>query len=133
MKKDAFYFPHFANARRDPKIRRLIKDHGLSGYAVYFMLLEILREQTNFSYPLEDVDLLADEMKVKVQVVMSVIQSYDLFQTESDGNFFSKNQIKFMLPYLEKAKRAKEAAEKRWNHEKNNFSQKGLQNENQRF
>lgn len=34
----------------------------LRGYAIYFQLLEILREQLDFKYPMSDLDLLADEM-----------------------------------------------------------------------
>ena len=42
MEKDAFYFPHFSNARTDRKLRRVRKDLGLEGYGIYFMLLEVM-------------------------------------------------------------------------------------------
>ena len=61
MTKDAFYFPHFSNARNDRKLRRLRKELGIEGYGIYFMVLEVLRDQEGFKYPLEDLDLLSEE------------------------------------------------------------------------
>jgi hypothetical protein len=52
MEKEAYYFPHFCNARHDRKIRRLRKELGVEGYGIYFMLLETLREQQDLMYPL---------------------------------------------------------------------------------
>ena len=55
--KDAYYFPHFCNARHDRKIKRVTKELGVEGYGIYFMVLEVLREQTDFKYPLSEIDL----------------------------------------------------------------------------
>ena len=49
MTKDAYYFPHDSNARHDPKIMALIAELSPLGYAYFFMLIEILREQSNYS------------------------------------------------------------------------------------
>ena len=46
--KDAYYFPHDANARHDPKIISLCSRYGISGYACYFQAIEVLREQKNY-------------------------------------------------------------------------------------
>jgi len=58
MNKEGYYFPHFCNARNDLKILRLRKDLGEEGYGIYFMLLELLREQPELRYPCDDIDLL---------------------------------------------------------------------------
>lgn len=113
MKKDAFYFPHFANARHDRKLKRVQKELGLEGYAIYFQLLEILREQIDFKYPLEDIDLLADEMGTSEPKVRTVICNYQLFEV-LDDKFFSIKQIYYLQPYVEKTQRARLAAQKRW-------------------
>lgn len=119
MTKDAYYFPHFYNARHDRKIRRVRKELGPEGYGLYFMLLEVLREQTDFSYPLDDIDLLADEFGSSEQKVRTVISNYDLFMVTDKQFFFSQTMINHLQPYLEKSQRAKLAAEKRWsNHRK---------------
>ena len=113
MKKDAFYFPHFANARHDRKLKRVQKELGLEGYAIYFQLLEVLREQIDFRYPLQDIDLLADEMGTSEPKVNAIIFNYDLFNIEDD-KFFSIKQIYYLQPYIEKTQRARLAAQKRW-------------------
>jgi hypothetical protein len=114
MKKDAFYFPHFANARHDRKIRRMEKELGLESYAIYFKLLEILREQIDFRYPTDDLDLLADEIGTSEQKVRVVICNYELFTIDEDNKFFSIKQIYYLQPYIEKTSRARLAAQKRW-------------------
>ncbi len=114
MKKDAFYFPHFANARHDRKLKRVQKELGLEGYAIYFQLLEILREQLDFKYPIQDIDLLADEIGTSEPKVKTIIYNYDLFTIEDSGVFFSLKQIVYLQPYIEKTDRARIAARKRW-------------------
>ena len=115
MKKDAFYFPHFCNARHDRKLKRVQKELGIEGYGIYFMLLEILREQTDLRYPLSEIDLLTDEFGTSEQKVRVVICNYDLFQVDENQNFFSFKMIIYLQPYFEKSERAREAANKRWN------------------
>lgn len=114
MKKDAFYFPHFANARHDRKLKRVQKELGLEGYAIYFQLLEILREQLDFKYPIGDIDLLADEMGTSEPKIKAVVCNYDLFTIDEQDNFFSIKQLYYLQPYIEKTQRARLAAQKRW-------------------
>lgn len=100
MKKEAYYFPHFVNARNDRKIKRLRKQLGVEGYAIYFMLLEVLREQDSMRYPMKDVDLLADDFGTSEQKVRAVIEIYELFEIDEDQCFTSAKLIEFMAPYL---------------------------------
>jgi hypothetical protein len=102
MDKDAFYFPHFSNARNDRKLRRLRKELGVEGYGIYFMILEVLRDQQEFSYPMDDIDLLADEFQTSDQKVRVVVCNYGLFQVNENEFFFSPNFIKYLNPYLER-------------------------------
>lgn len=114
MKKDAYYFSHFCNARHDRKIRRLRKELGIEGYGIFFMLLEVLREQIDFKYPLNDIDLLAEEFNTSEAKLKTVILSYDLFQLDETGHFYSNKFIFYLKPYIEKTERARSAAIKRW-------------------
>lgn len=114
--KEAYYFPHFSVARNDRKIRRLRKQLGVEGYGIYFMLLEVLREQTDLSYPMDDLDLLADEFNTSEEKILVVIKGYDLFQLH-ENNFFSPKLIEYLQPYFEKSSRARNAALKRWDKE----------------
>jgi hypothetical protein len=101
MDKDAFYFPHFSNARLDRKIKRVRKELGLEGYGIYFMILETLRDQENFSFPIEDIDLLSDEFGTSEQKIRTVILNYDLFSLDDNEHFFSPKLLVFLQPYLE--------------------------------
>ena len=91
------------------------KELGLESYAIYFKLLEILREQIDFKYPLADLDLLADEIGTSEQKIKVVISNYELFVFDEDNKFFSIKQIYYLQPYIEKTERARLAAKKRWN------------------
>ncbi|MDD3420563.1 MAG: DUF4373 domain-containing protein [Candidatus Gastranaerophilales bacterium] len=113
--KDSYYFPHFQDARRDLKILRVRKDLGVEGYGIYFMLLEILREQRDFKFPLQDIDLLVEEIGTTRAKIDAVINAYGLFVVEKneDGSvFFSAKQIAYLLPYIHKKEQAKIANEK---------------------
>lgn len=100
MEKDAYYFPHYCNARHDRKIKRIIKELGVEGYGIFFMLLEVLREQTDFRYPVSDIDLLADEFGTSEQKVRVVITNYKLFDIDESEMFFSPKLIFYLQPYL---------------------------------
>jgi hypothetical protein len=99
--KDAFYFPHFSNARHDRKIRRVRKELGGEGYGIYFMILETLRDQNDYIFPMEDIDLLADEYGTSEQKIRTVICNYGLFETNEDDDFTSPKLIEFLKPYAE--------------------------------
>jgi len=101
LDKDAFYFPHFSNARHDRKLRRVRKELGVEGYGIYFMILEILREQKGFKFPTEDIDLLSDEFGTTEAKVRAVICNYKLFQVDEDEHFFSYKFNEYLQPYLE--------------------------------
>ena len=114
MEKSLSYFPHFSNARSDSKILRLRRLLSFEGYAIYFMLLEVLREQTDFKYPLDMIDELCFDFRTEREKVMAVINNFDLFDIDDAGKFFSPKQIFYLMPYIEKSERAKAAAEIRW-------------------
>jgi hypothetical protein len=100
MEKEAFYFPHFCNARHDRKIRRLRMELGVEGYGIYFMLLETLREQQDLMYPLSDLDLLADEFGVSEAKIKVTICNYELFEIDEDHKFFSPKMLVYLEPYF---------------------------------
>ncbi len=117
MEKEAYYFPHFCNARHDRKIRRLRKELGVEGYGIYFMLLETLREQQDLMYPLEDLDLLAEEFGVSEAKIQVTVSKYDLFEIDESQKFFSPKMLVYLEPYFRMKEQRREAgirsAEKR--------------------
>ncbi len=101
MNKDAFYFPHFSNARNDRKLRRLRKELGIEGYGIYFMILETLRDQDGFTYPMEDIDLLSEEFGTSEQKLRTVISNYQLFEIDTSNSLFSVKFNEYLQPYIQ--------------------------------
>ena len=68
--KDAYFFSHDCNARNDPKILALRSVYGAEGYGVYFMLVEILREQPEYRLSVNKYiwNTLAMQMQVEASV-----------------------------------------------------------------
>jgi hypothetical protein len=123
MKKDAFYFPHYSIARNDSKLLKLRRVLGIEGYGIYFMLLEILREQTDFRLPIKVVDELEFDLRVSKEKILSVINGFDLFEVD-ESFFFSPKLVLYLQPYIEKSERARSAVLTRWN------KIKGIENTN---
>jgi hypothetical protein len=66
------------------------------------MLLEVLREQQSFKYPLDDIDLLADEFGSTEQKVRVAICNYGLFEVDNENFFYSPRFDEYLKPYLDK-------------------------------
>lgn len=113
MKKDAYYFPHFSNARNDSKLIKLKRVLGIEGYGIYFMLLEVLREQTEFKLSINGIEDLAYEWHTSKEKIIAVIKDFDLFEIDN-GMFSSAKLILYLQPYIEKSDRARLAANTRW-------------------
>jgi hypothetical protein len=95
MGKDAYYFSHDSNAKDDPKCVLLIEQLGLEGYGIYWVLVETLREQTDFRYPLALIPALARRFNTTTEKMKTVVSSYGLFVIE-DERFFSLSLIERM-------------------------------------
>ena len=121
--KDAYYFSHDTNARRDPKILAVRSKYGSEGYAWYFMIIEILAEQKDYKYKLTKwatnsiaMELLCDANRV-AEFINDCIKEFELF--ESDGEYFwSPSLIRRMQvkeeKRLKRAEAGRKGAEKRW-------------------
>lgn len=112
--KDAYYFPHDCNAIDDPKIMVMISELGLESYAIYWILIEHLRQQPNFTSHISIIKPLSLRHGSTETKFMAVLNLYALFQTNDEGYFYSESLINRMIPYLEKSERARNAALKRW-------------------
>ena len=119
MSKDAYYFPHDSNAKDDPKCVLLIEQLGMEGYGIFWVLIEILREQPDYKYPLKLLPALARRYNTTTEKVRAVIECYELFTIEEDTFFFSQSLINRMAPLEEKRLKLSEAGKRgnaaRWN------------------
>ena len=88
------------------------KELGTEGYGIYFMLLETLREQHDLMYPMEDIDLLAEEFDVSEAKVRVIICNYGLFAIDEDEKFFSPKMLLYLEPYFKMKEQRKLAGQK---------------------
>ena len=117
--KDVYYFSHDCNARNDEKILAMRSVYGLEGYAMYFMTVEILREQNEYKLEITKYiwNTLAMQMHTDVQKVKNFINDcvdeFHLFVIEN--NFlYSESLIKRMNLFKEISEIRSKAAKKRW-------------------
>lgn len=117
--KNTYYFSHDCNARNDEKILVMRSIYGLEGYAMYFMIIEILREQADFK--LKDTKYLPNALAVQLGTDVETIQKFlkdccdefNLF-VQKDGFIYSESLNRRMGIIDEISKKRKEAASKRW-------------------
>lgn len=86
--KDAFYFPHDSNAKDDPKCSILLEQLGCEGYGIFWILIETLREQPNYRYPMGLLPVIARKYNTTHEKVRVVVGNYGLFSIDAD-EFFS--------------------------------------------
>ena len=121
--KEAYYFSHDANARRDPKILAMRNEYGCEGYGWYWILIEMLSEQEGYKLKHTKwvtnaiaMELLCDTISAE-KFVNSCVSDYELLQ--SDGEYFwSDSLIRRMTikeeKRLKKVEAGKKGAQKRW-------------------
>lgn len=117
MAKEAYYFSHDSNARRDPKILAMRNEFGNQGYGWYWILVEMLSEQED--YKLKHTKWVTNAIAMELlcdvngaeSFVKSCIDDYELF--ESDGeHFWSESLLRRMNLKEAKRKRRVEAGKK---------------------
>lgn len=113
MKKDAYYFSHDSNAKDDPKCSLLIEELGLEGYGIYWVLIETLRDQPDYRYPIKMIPILARKYNTTSAKVEVIVRNYGLFEVTND-EFFSISLLKRMEQKEAKSLKAKESVNQRW-------------------
>lgn len=106
-----FLFP--TNFRNRKNVKRLIKDFNVQGYGIALYLLETLAGTEGHKYPLSDIDLLADEMKVSIPVIQTVLKSYGIFEflKVDEDMFFSSHLNQWLEPYYKQVEQRKTAGQ----------------------
>lgn len=104
--KNTHYFPHPANLRNDRRMKRAMSDlPGGVGYGAVLLLMEVLRSEPNYRYPMQDLDLLSHDLGISLPILETVVTSYGFFQLLKDENedvFISPLLNQLMEPYLQK-------------------------------
>lgn len=108
-KKDAFYFSHDANAKDDFKCMLLIEELGLEGYGIFWILVETLREQDCFKYPIRLLPSLSRKYNTTLTKMEVVIKNYNLFQIDEENFFFSQS-LNRRMALMDKAREQRKLA-----------------------
>ena len=117
LKNKKSYFSHDSNARNSDKLLKVRMDLGAEGYAIYFMILERLRDEDDYMSK-NDYLMIAYDLRVDEEKVKKVINDYDLFIVNDDV-FYSKSFLERMNIKDAKRLKAQESINKRWENEKN--------------
>ncbi len=109
MKKDSFYFPHDSNAKDDPKCTIMIFKKGLEYYGIFWVLIELCRDQPEYKYPLELIPAIAQKYNTTFEKVKEVIFDFGLFEVDNANFFYSNSLIERMMPLEQKRIQASNA------------------------
>jgi hypothetical protein len=81
----------------------MIDQMGLEAYGIFWILIETLREQHDYRYPLSLIPSLARKYHTTVAKMETIVRNYDLFKIEDD-NFFWNQSLKRRMQFLENKK-----------------------------
>ena len=96
--KDAYYFPHDYNAKDDPKCERLLYEMGQEGYGIFWTLIEVLRAQPDYTYPMANLPIVARKYNADEDKLRRVIDGYGLFVVTDDQHFCWESRTAGRLP-----------------------------------
>ena len=108
--EEPYWFRHDVNAKDDPKCLILIDELGLEGYGIYWVLIEILRAQADYRYPLKLIPSLARKYATTSPKMQTVIMNYNLFEIENDEFFLSSSLVRRMKKYDETVEQLRQNA-----------------------
>ena len=109
--KNTFYFSHDYNTRNDEKIKELIFNYGMSGYGIYWSIIEELYQNTNVLHL--NYERIAFELRADISSIKSIINDFNLFVISGE-NFSSLSVQKRLDERTNKSEKARLSVNKRW-------------------
>ena len=105
-KRDTFYFPHEYNAKDDPKCERLIWEMGMEGYGMFWTLLEVLRAQPDYTYPVANIPIIARKRtKFQMKFAMRVVSPQkEIIETKAMDPEYCFSLVETLVDELRKRK-----------------------------
>ena len=113
MKKEAYYFSHDANAKDDPKILKLRMQMGWEGYGLFWGLIELLRNESEYRMQ-KHYQSIAFALHTQEDKIKSIVNDFELF-AKDEQYFWSESLLKRMELKEERSEKMRNAANKRWN------------------
>lgn len=111
-KQEVYWFHHDGNARRDIKILEMRAEYGAEGYGWWWMLLEMMREATDYKlkrkgkYLAKELDAEPDKLE---RFIADCIEEFELFQCD-EKYFWSPSMLRRMEAYNNICEKRREAA-----------------------
>ncbi|WP_225422967.1 conserved phage C-terminal domain-containing protein [Companilactobacillus jidongensis] len=123
------YFSHDSNARNSTKLSRVRMKYGAEGYGTYFMILERLRDEDDYT-SIRDYNTLAYDLRVDTSIIKAIVEDFGLFVFTDDGKYFYSEGFKKRMALKDsKSKKLSDAgkrgANKRWGNSKVKENSKG--------
>ena len=120
MKKYTNWFTHDYNARSDEKIIELLSKHGMTGYGIWWGIIESLYNNTNVLQL--NYDRIAYELHADSKIVESVINDFDLF-VFNNGSFGSDSVERRLDERKDISVKRTQSINKRWHKVTNNTNE----------
>ena len=98
MKKDQ-YIPHDVSMRSTTEVMNLIESEGMTGYGIYWALMEYLRTQDDYTGDVRVFRSLARQLKTSLARLLRILNEYNLF--EVDGFRFRSRKLDTVMRPLE--------------------------------
>ena len=103
MKRDQ-YIPHEVSMRNTSEVMNLIEQEGMSGYGIYWALMEYLRVQDGYVGNLQTLAPLKRQLKIRQPKLDKVLYGFGLFIC--NGNtFYSPKLNEVMKPFEDRRAR----------------------------
>lgn len=123
MAQKTSYFSHDSNARNDEKLLAVRMRHNAEGYGIYFMIIERLRDESDYM-SVKDYNVIAFDLRVDASKVKSIVEDFGLFVFTEDGKYFysesllSRMEMKDEIS-VKNSENGKKGAFKRWGKSEN--------------
>lgn len=129
-KNNTCYFSHDANALSDIKISAMRSDYGLEGYGLYWIIIEMLRNEATYKLPLEKNTFRAIKLQAgtSIDIAQYIKDCINEYKETENGNglfnadekyFWSESLLRRMVKMEEVSAKRKQAGKKglakRWN------------------
>ena len=110
-RNNADYFSHDAGMRDDPKVKALRNKFGITGYAVWCMMLEILTHSDFFTIQIEEleIEILSADFGIGADLfseILSYMVKLKLLQTNDNCEYLSQKLTDRLQSVLDKRRNA---------------------------
>jgi hypothetical protein len=111
-RNNADYFSHDTSMRDDPKIKALRNKFGITGYAIYSMMLEVLTGSDFFKREIDDIEIeiLSADFGIDAELfqeILSYMVRLRLLQTGDNCEYLSQKLTKRLQSVTDKRSKAR--------------------------